>query len=545
MSERPGLIQRITRGVDAAVSLVSPEAGLRRAEQRMRLEFAQQNGRKFLNMGNYRGADRSTRGREWFNPTQSSADAALLPELKTLRDRSRDLARNHYAARGALRTITANEIRSGLRPRANIDASWAEISDTQARSAEETLNRLWREWQCYADYGQRLSFYAMQAVVRRTQLESGDTIVARRYKERYGSPLGLALEVIESDRLSNPQGQIMTPDGNQIRGGVVIEKSDGSERGYYIQNTHPGDYFQGPIDLNWTYVPRLDRQGHWLMRHVYAVERPGQSRGEPFFAPVLNLFAQLDDYVEAEIVAAQAAACFSMFITKDNPSSAVSSFQTMTNVKGEAQTLNYLEPGVIEYLNPGEQATAFSPNRPGSNFEVFVKNVIGFIGAGLGLPPQLIMQNFENMNYSQLRGALVQAWCVFTSDQDFLIEQFCQPVWEEFVHECWLRGLVDLPGYEEWPAAYTQAIWVRPGREAVDALKDAQADAVRVRNGTASYADVLGIEGKDFGEHMAQLKREKDLMDKLGLDFSSATVDPAGMTKAAGGNEGSGPNQND
>ena len=44
----------------------------------------------------------------------------------------------------------------------------------------------------------------------------------------------------------------------------------------------------------------------------------GQTRGLPFFAPVLTYFKDLAEYVEAELVAARIAACFSLFITSES-----------------------------------------------------------------------------------------------------------------------------------------------------------------------------------------------------------------------------------
>ena len=423
-----------------------------------------------------------------------------------------------------------------MRPRSNIDHELAGISETAAEALEARLNRGFRLWSPHADVGGRFSFGRSQDLIKRSQLTNGDVLVVRRAKARRQSPFLLALDIVESDRLSTPRalqrGESVRD--KEILNGVELD-ADGAAVAYWIQKEHPGD--TGVIGRRlkkkgeWSRVPAFDSRGRWLVRHLYFVKRPGQTRGEPFFAPVIDMFQQLDDYMDAELVAARVAACFSAFITKNTDSFANADATADAELDADDQTVEALAPGQVEYLNAGEEVTFGNPNRPGDAFDTFINAALHFIGAGLGYPSQVLTNNFENMNFSQMRGAMVQAGYMYTSGQDFTIEGYCQPVWDELVQEMVDQGDVVLPGFDRTPDAYTRARWSRPGREAIDSLKEAQGDAVGIQNRTTSMSDVLSRAGKTFEEHIAELVSEDKALDSAGLSVGEGTKRASAITK--------------
>ena len=531
--DRAGTLRRLGRATDRLVEVVSPGMALRRAQQRVALQI-------ILNRTSYRGASRG-RGIDHWNTRGGSADSDLLNEHATLRARSRDLVRNHPIAAGAIESICANEVRSGMRPRSNIDHELAGIGEEEAEVLEARLNRGFRLWSPHADVGGRFSFGRSQDLLKRSQLTNGDVLVVRRAKERRQSPFLLALDIVESDRLSTPrrlQGGESVRD-KEILNGVELG-ADGEAVAYWIQNEHPGDTGvigrrrrKGGHKGEWSRVPAYDSSGRWLVRHLYFLKRPGQTRGEPFFAPVIDLFQQLDDYMDAELVAARVAACFSAFITKNTDGFLNADANADAELDADDQTVEALAPGIVEYLNPGEEVSFGNPNRPSGAFDTFINAALHFIGAGLGYPPQVLTNNFENMNFSQMRGAIVQAGYMFTSGQDFMIEGYCQPVWDELVDEMVDQGDVVLPGFERTPDAYTRARWSRPGREAIDSLKEAQGDAVGIQNKTTSMSDVLSRAGKTFEEHIAELTSEGKALEAAGLRAGEGTKRASQVTKQA------------
>ncbi len=94
----------------------------------------------------HRAASLTARELSSWRPMPGSPDADLLDELPTLVSRSRDLARNHGVASGAIQTLVDNVVGTGLRLSAlpdykalGKDKEWA---DNWSRRTEA----LWRSW---------------------------------------------------------------------------------------------------------------------------------------------------------------------------------------------------------------------------------------------------------------------------------------------------------------------------------------------------------------------------------------------------------------
>jgi capsid protein len=61
--------------------------------------------------------------------------------------------------------------------------------------------------------------------------------------------------------------------------------------------------------------------------------------------------------------------------------------------------------------------------------------------------------------------------------------------------------------------------WGWDGWESIDAVKDATADDMRLKNGTSTYAEILAEYGQNWQEQFDQLAREKREAEKRGLPW--------------------------
>lgn len=497
-------MEKVGAYVDAALSVVAPAWALNRLKARAATKM----------FNSYRGAEKNRLRGDW-NPISGSADADLLRDLPTLRQRSRDLNRNDAHASAITGTVVANVVGTGLRPQSRPDADALKINPDDATTFARLAERAWRRWCPTADSQNRMDFYAIQALVKRQILENGEVFIlplmikdepARRYR--------LALEIIEADRVSTPIGQFANPN---IRDGVELGDR-GQPIAYHIRKRHPGDAGLGQSGIagqqEWIRYPAFNAAGRKNVLHLYAVKRPGQTRGEPYFAPVLAAFKDLGDFMEAEIVAARVAACFTAFITKADPEQG---FQgSPTNVVG--QRIEELEPGMVAHLGVGESVTFGDPKRPSGTFEPFVLAVLRSIGASLGLPLELVLKDFSRTNYSGARAAILEARRFFKSDQTTLASQLCQPCWEWVLEEAWLREdvpAVDLFGEqrEDW----MRVSWIAPGWGWVDPVKEVESSKLAIEAGLSTLADECGAQGRDWEDVMVQRKREEDRRKELGL----------------------------
>lgn len=494
-------IASMGRAVDQTIKIFSPARALRREQARARIDM----------LGAYRGAERN-RFREHWLPGADSADAALLRDLPTLRERSRDLVRNDGNASGILDTIQVNTVGTGILPQSRPDVEDFGVPKETIEEFSRQAERVWRRWTPQADAQDRTTFTEMQGLIERQICENGDVLVLPMRIDEPHRFLPLALEVIEADRLQTPPDQRGNP---RIRSGVELGDR-GQPVAYWVNTEHPGDSLltrSRTTPAFRRYPARNPRTGERQAFHLYWTKRPRQTRGVPLFAPILSYFKDLADYLEAELVAARIQACFALIFESTNP---LGMNMGPGGQSATGQRLEEVEPGLVWYANQGETAKMVQPQRPGNTFEPFVDKILLMIGSALGLPRELVTKDFSKTNYSGARAALLEARRFFKSRQQFIAQRFCQPVWDMVQTEAWMQG--ELPGanlFAKEGSLWLRAVWIAPGWGWVDPVKEVNASRDAIKYGLSSLADeCAALGGKDWEETAAENKREQDYYDQ-------------------------------
>jgi len=497
--------------LDSLIGIFAPAWELRRRLARHANEFAV---KKFGLRGGYAGASKDRLRSSWL-PGGGSADEDLLPDLPDLRERSRDLVRNDGTAAGIVTTMTSNVVGTGIIPQSNVDMESLGIDETTAEDFQRKAERCWERWVPHADAGNRMSFWEIQNLIESQILQNGEVIIIPEMIDEPGRPYFRALNIIESDRLETPSD---LRSNKNIRSGVEIG-ARGEPVAYWIRKTHPGDitYTEKRMSTSENFIryEAKNKYGQWNVWHRYWIKRPGQTRGVPFFAPVINKFKDLAEYMEAELVAQRVAACFSLFIKKTNPYDAAIGRADSTS---GTKRLEEMEPGMVEYLAPGEDITSFNPQRPGAQFDPFIEKVLRFIGTGLALPYELVFKDFSKTNYSSARAAILEARKFFKQEQVWLSEKICQPTWEMLMDEAYLRGDIEAKDYFKQREHWTRARWIAPGWGYIDPEKEINASITAIENNISSLADECASHGRDYEDIMKQRAKEEKLRKELGLE---------------------------
>jgi hypothetical protein len=76
------------------------------------------------------------------------------------------------------------------------------------------------------------------------------------------------------------------------------------------------------------------------------------------------------------------------------------------------------------------------------------------------------------------------------------------------------------------PLAECSWRWMYDGFDAVDPNKDAMADDVRLKNGTATYAQIIAEAGGDWQEVFDSIAREMAYARKLGINYPPGIAPP-------------------
>lgn len=472
----------------------------------------------------YAAARRDTRKTRGWKPGEGSAAADILPDLPTLRGRSRDLERNHPLALGAIQTKTNGVVGSGLKLRSVLDGDVLGITDPALRAQlQYQIEREWEIFEREADFTGQMHFKDLQRLIFRSAKVSGDVGIARRYRKRPGETYGTRIVLIEADRISNPR---MSVDSDVLQAGVVLS-ADGEVRGYQVSDRHPGD-LRGQA-LNWTYVPRRGANSGMLqMLLAGQVYRPGQVRGVPLFAPIMEQLKQLGDYHDAELKAAINDAFLFAF---ERPATEIDEEGNPIITRGDGETDDAgeltFEDLQITTLEPGSDVTVKKPERPNSAFDGFVSAVSKYLGVALELPYEVLLMCFGS-SFSASRGALELAWKGFLVDSDWLVRSALDIIREWQFTEMVAAGRFDAPGFFDDPikrAAWMGRVWVGPTRIQINPAVEANADKTDVELGTKTREQVMTERtGGDFDTKSRQV-----LYERATLAAAMPAADPANV----------------
>lgn len=472
--------------IDRAIAVVAPRVAARRMQARMALALS----------GGYHGARNNRPGLGGWNPLANDPDGDILGDLPALRGRSRDLKRNSPLAGAAINTQVTNVVGTGLSMQAQPDAAALGLSDDEAR---EWADHAEREWKLFAestncDATRTQNFYGLTALAYISALESGDVAATLPFISRPNHPYALTIQIIEADRLCNPDWKA---DTECLIAGVELD-SWGAPIAYHFSDKHPGA--RGRVSgAKWQRVTAFGSStGRRNVLHLFDRRRPGQVRGVPCLAPVIEPLKQLQRYTDAELQAAVVNAMFAVFVKMD-----ADAFDSLFDDSGKAQYLqssmswdgtipeaNFDKPSKAINLLPGESVESGAPGRPNALFDPFVQSIIRQVGSLLEIPFEVLIKHYT-ASYSAARAALLDAWRFFRGRRDWLAGAFCQPIYEAFLEEAISKGRIAAPGFFGDPArrkAWSTAVWVGDGPGSIDPVKEVDAAEKRIELGISTIA---------------------------------------------------------
>lgn len=475
--------------LETLIEAVSPEWALKRAASRARLD-ALNNYSGGYGYGRH-GASYGKKSLIGWQTSGMSADEDIVDNVKTLRERSRDLYMGVPLATGAIKTIATNVVGSGISLSPQIDAAFLGLSIEEAQAWEANVQRefeLWAETvECDAE--RRQNFYQIQRTILLSALCSGDVFVILPIIKRAGSVYDLRIGLIEADRVCNPEDHTEIR-GRNIAGGIEVGEY-GETLAVWVAKYHP---YALPRDglsnkQEWKRVQAFGaKSGRRNILHVMCdVERPAQRRGVPILAPVMDTLKNLGRYSDAEIMAAVVSAMFTAFVKSENQTAPLPLGQGIApGQKVDRDPISYeLGNATVVELEPGRDIVFADPKRPNNAFEGFVEAICEEIGSALELPYELLIKHFES-SYSASRASLLEAWKMFRMRREWLISGVCQPIYEEWLSEAVAKGRVNAPGFFDDPAikaAWCGAGWYGDSQGQLDPLKEANAAKVRVEEG--------------------------------------------------------------
>ncbi len=504
---------------------INPEEASRRVKCRvdhvLRMAMAERVAERF---SAYEGADNDRlRGEKWLTSKLSSNDQ-LQSELTELVDRSLDLYRNDCYASSAINGRVDNVIGTGIRPQSRVQPERGILTPSQAEEFNVMAEWLFSRW------AKVEQFYSKQRQLERCSGIFGENWLEIADDDNPLKPVTLAVQVIAPQRI--PLFSYQQPGKpRERRLGLRLDK-DGNPISAFVRRTQPGDSYSPDMTED-------ERDIGTQILHTYEQLFPGQLRGVPWLAPAMGRLKDLKDFVYANLVAEQVAACHSAFIT------GVTDPVILAEQGRSRSNLEDLSPGTIQYLADGEGVAFSDPARPGTTLAPYVEWALHGVAAALRYPYELLAKQFTN-NFSGGRLALIDGRITFKVWQQCLIENVLEKIWAKFIDQCVVQGAIkiDPVKYEENRDHFLQHAWIPPGWPWVDPEKEVTADLAAIAGGLQTETESLAARGRDFDETLAQ--REREAMAKmksearimqarqaLGLPDPMAAANPVGKPTAS------------
>lgn len=457
----------------------------------------------------YEGARVTRLTSDWVS-AGTSADAEIKSSLPRLRNRSRQLVRDNDYARAAVRAVRNNVIGTGVRMQAQVrmQRGGGRLDEAMNRAIEQVWAQWSRKDSCHT--AGRLSFADMERLLISAVAQDGEVFV-RLVRQPFGrSRVPFALEIIESDLLDDSFTGGSTVEGNEWRMGVELNRW-GRPVQYAFLRKHPGDNGVGS--------PGVGNQQHRFVPaeevlHLYVSERPGQTRGVPWLSSAIQRLHQVAGYEQAEVVRARASSALMGFIT--SPEGELQGDE----MYGDERVSSF-EPGVFKYLAPGESVTVPQLDAPDGQLEPFLRSMLRAVAAGAGLSYENLSHDFSQANYSSSRLSLLEERDNWRVLQQWMVENFHQPVFEAWLEMAVLAGALDLPVYETDPDRYRNVRWFPRGWSWVDPAKEVAAYKDAVRCGFKTQAEVVAEQGGDLEDLLVARKAEVDRSEELDLYFDT------------------------
>jgi lambda family phage portal protein len=433
-----------------------------------------------------------------------SRDQKLWTDLRKLRSRARELADNDPTAAKFLSLCEANIIgKHGMRLQ-------PKIKNLRGDGLADVLNKqIASEWHTWCQRGNctvdgKKSFDELERLLARTGAMDGEFLVLEK---SVNNRWGYSLQHIDVDQMDHTFFMEQTTRGTEIRMGVEVDQYM-RPVAYHLWTKHPNEWSARPNDR--VRVPAE------VVIHAYREDSARQTRGVPWMAPAMFQMNMLRGYMEAEVTAARVGACQMGIITpKDGAGEYVGEGR---NADGSIEM--EATPGGFMQLGSGQGFEQFKPEHPNTAFGSFVKEVKRGIAASLAVSYNSLAEDLEGVNFSSIRAGLLNERDMWRVRQKWMIETFHRRVFASWLEHAVLAGRIDV-GTRDIEAVAEQCKWHPRGWAWVDPVKDMQANALGVQNGFNTRARILGEQGYDLEDTLAELAAEEKLIEKYGLKLGT------------------------
>lgn len=429
--------------------------------------------------------------------SQTSANVDIKRDLRSMRNRSRDLMQNDDYAKRFKRMVKSNVVgNKGIK----LQNRAKDTNGNLDKYANNTIEQAWKKWckKGNCDVTGKLSFVDIQKMAIGAMAEDGEVLI--RKVKGYKNAFGFALQIIEADHLDE---QFNDPEKNIIMG--IEFDGWGKPVAYHLYKSHPGNMELARTDLKRERIPAEE------IIHLFLPIRISATRGVPWMHTAMTRMKMVNGYEEAELMAARQGAVSGGFYESEDGADEYQGDYTDDN----GNLVNELEPGQIELLPKGIKFKPYDPQHPNAAFKDFMKVILRGISSGLDVSYNTLANDLEGVNYSSLRSGVLEEREVWKEFQAWISEHLLDDVFGDWLNISLAIGTVNLP-YTKFEK-FNNPEWLPRSFAWVDPLKDMQSNILAVKEGLKTHSQIASEMGMDLEELYQQLAKEKELRKQYGI----------------------------
>lgn len=424
-----------------------------------------------------------------------SADGDLLPDAARLRENARAMVRDDCTTTAAAQRLCDNVVGDGIFPQFVLaPTARNKLTPEQCDDWNAAADEFVSEWWDIADASGMGDFGDLQRVAMSDWFAHGEAFL---HRVDAGKESPVAYELIDPDRVVDPShgGK------RESAGGIKVDQF-GRPVEYYVLGEHPRD--------------NTSAKGQWLRRetsggirsilHVFRRTRSGLRRGVSPVIAAFDLLEKVGGMIGSEAAAARAASRTAAVRTKrPDPNGFDPNVDVDAGGRGVDVEIQH-EAQIID-LEPGETLQPFQFNRPGTTFDQFVQRVLRIACAGIGVPYEMVLMDWGQMNFSTMKGTLNEARKAFGSLQKMLIAMLCRPALDAAISGAILSGRLSPPRSGLGLRDLSRVVWQRPAFGFIDPTKEIDAAERAVRANVSSPGLEAARQGLDFDEVLVERAR--------------------------------------
>lgn len=439
----------------------------------------------------------------------------LRYELRTLRARSRQLARgDSYGARFVASCV---QNIAGPHPfQLQVKAKFQDGSLNQ--TANTAIETAWKD-RCRLgslDVTGRLSMSMLHRLIIRTLARDGEVLLRRYSGPQFGGAAG-RLQIIDVDRLDEDKNQNLA-NGGAIKMGVEVDQFS-RPVAYHLLRNHPGEVGQWSRGGDTRETDRIPADE---IVHIFVPDWPEQVRGVPWMHAAMVRLYHLGEFEQAAVINARVGATKIAVLQSADaelPESMATGQDSAGNLMQDA------EAGQYWTLPPGVTLESFNPQFPDAAVGPFVQACLRGVAAAVSMAYHSLANDPGEVNYSTARVALLDERDNWASLQQFYIEAFVQPDFEQWLRSSILDGTLP-PGY--W--GHRGSVRWQPKRWAwIDPEKEINAKKTALEVQLTSRTREASANGEDIEEIFDELAEEAELAAAKGIKLGTVPAQGGAM----------------